>query len=204
MAGEETWPQVVAEAVCRATGCPPERLRTLGSVVRLAVELVHEGREGHSVGTLLVVGDAAEVIRHSRQLILDPLAGHDPSLRQIDDASFRETAKELAQLDGAFIIDDGGTCVSAARFIEVDVDAAAGLPAGLGARHAAALSISGRADAVGVAVSESSLVRVFAMGELRAEIAPASFGRERAFAIADAVFHEIAGTGLTMALAEPS
>ena len=193
----------MATAVCRSTGCAPSRLETLSSVVRLAVELAHEGREGRSVGTLLVVGNAEEVLRHSRPLMLDPLAGHDQSLRQIDDPSFRETVKELAQLDGAFIVDDDGTCMSAARFIEVDLRAARQLPAGLGARHAAALSISAVADAVGVAASESSLVRVFAAGELRAEIAPETFGREGAsFAIAEATIHELAGPGLTIALAD--
>jgi hypothetical protein len=53
--------------------------------------------------------------------------------------------------------------------------AAGGLHAGLGARHAAAMSISDEVDAVAIAVSESSLVRVFARGELRAEIAPELF-----------------------------
>lgn len=114
--------------------------------------------------------------------------------------------KELAQLDGVFVVDDDGTFLSATRFIEVDLDASDRLPAGLGARHAAALSISKEADTVAVAVSESSLVRVFVGGELRAEIAPELFlgGTEASFAIEDAAVHELSEVGLTVAVAGDS
>ena len=92
--------------------------------------------------------------------------------------------------------------LSAARFVEVTVGATDRLPAGLGARHASAASISEEADAIAVAVSESSFVRIFAAGKLRAEIAPELFlgaGGE-AFAISDADVHELPDVGLTIAL----
>ncbi len=199
----DQWPQVVVEAVCRGTSCTQQRRETLDAVVRLAVEFANEGREGRSVGTLVVVGDADAVLDRSRQLILDPLAGHDSSLRHIDDRGFRETVKELAQLDGAFVVDDEGTWRSAARFIEVDLDAAKRLLAGFGARHAAADSISEQTNAVAVAVSETSIVRVFAGGKLRAEIAPETFlrGGQASFAIEDAEMRDFPDTGLTVALA---
>lgn len=202
MRGQDAWPELVAEAACHGTDCPLNRVQTVSAVVRLAVELVHEGREGRRVGTLFVVGDDDRVLEQSRSLILDPLAGHDDSLRHIEHQSFRETVKELAQLDGAFVVDDDGTFVSAARFLQVNADAVDGLPAGLGSRHAAALSISKAADAVAVAVSESSLVRVFTVGQLRAEIAPELFlDREGgSFAISDPEVHELADVGLTVAL----
>lgn len=168
----------------------------------MAVELVHEGREGRRVGTLIVVGDPGSILPRSRSLILDPLAGHDPSACHVEDRNFRETVKELSQLDGAFIVDDEGTFVAAARFIEVNLDAAGELPAGLGARHAAAMSISEEVDAIAVAVSESSLVRLFANGDLRAEIAPEIFlgGGGASFAIEDPEVHELSDVGLTLAL----
>lgn len=202
MAVQEEWPQLVVDAVCRAVDCSASRRQTLEAVLRLAVELVHEGREGRRVGTLIVVGDAGSILPRSRSLIPDPLAGHDASIRHVEDRSFRETVKELAQLDGAFVVDDDGTFVSAARFIEVKLDAATGLPAGLGARHAAAMSISEEVDAVAVAVSESSLVRLFADGDLRAEIAPELFlgGGGASFAIVDPKIHELSDVGLTLAL----
>ena len=43
----------------------------------------------------------------SRALILDPLAGHAPARTHISDPDLRGTIKELAQLDGAFVISHG-------------------------------------------------------------------------------------------------
>lgn len=196
------WPTLVAEAACDHALCPEERRQTLEAIIRLAVELVHEGREGRRIGTLIVLGDAGAVLRRSHPLILDPLAGHDAAVRHVEDREFRQTVKELAQLDGAFVVDDAGTFVSAARFVEVNLGAAKNLPSGLGARHASAASISGEADAIAVAVSESSFVRVFAGGGLRAEVAPELFlgTGGAAFAIPDPEVHELPDVGLTIAL----
>jgi len=198
----EEWPKLVVDAACQPTTCSGARRQTLEAVIRLAVELVHEGREGRRVGTLVIVGDAEAVLRQSHPLILDPLAGHDPAVRHVDDREFRQTVKELAQLDGAFVVDDNGTFVSAARFVEVNVQAARSLPAGLGARHASAASVSEDADAIAVAVSESSFVRIFSAGALRAEIAPELFlgAGGTAFAIPDPEVHELSEVGLTIAL----
>ena len=60
---------------------------------------------------------------------------------------------------------------SAARYIDAVSDHLE-LPLGLGSRHVAAASVSSRTDAVSVAVSESSTVRMFDDGELVAEIVP--------------------------------
>ena len=115
-------------AVCETTGCSEERRRTLEEVVNLAVELAREGREGRKIGTLFVIGDVEVVTEQSRPLILDPLFGHDDELLRIELPEFRETVKELAQLDGAFLLGDDGTFVSAGRFIDVDVTRAGELP----------------------------------------------------------------------------
>ena len=50
--------------------------RVLKQSVTLAVEIAREGREGRKIGTLFVVGDSGAVLKTSRPLILDPLAGH--------------------------------------------------------------------------------------------------------------------------------
>jgi predicted DsbA family dithiol-disulfide isomerase len=145
--------------------------RTLRRVVNLAVEIAREGREGRKIGTLFVVGDSAAVLEHSRPMILDPLYGHPHESKRIKDPDLRETLKELAQLDGAFVVSDEGVVLSATRYI----DAASNhleLPLGLGSRHVAAASVSSRTGAVAVAVSESSTVRMFDDGELVAEIVP--------------------------------
>lgn len=143
----------------------------LDAVLYLAVEIAREGREGRKVGTIFVVGDTENVLARSKPLILDPLSGHGEDETRIGSPDVRETIKELAQLDGAFVVSSGGSVVSAARYIDV---AARGIdiPLGLGSRHIAAASISKKTKAIAVVVSESSVVRVFYRGELIAEIIP--------------------------------
>jgi diadenylate cyclase len=188
--------------VARSTHCADLRRRTLEAVTELAVELAREGREGRKIGTLFVVGDVERVIERSRPLILDPLYGHPRELLHVERPDFRETVKELALLDGAFVVHDKGTFVSAGRFIDVDVSDSANFIAGLGTRHAAAASITRETHATAVVVSQSSVVRVFAGGELRAEIIPELFlmSRERFLTPAPDV-RQVPDAGLTMAVA---
>ncbi len=145
--------------------------RVLKQSVTLAVEIAREGREGRKIGTLFVVGDSGAVLKTSRPLILDPLAGHPDDTKHINDPNVRETLKELAQLDGAFVVSDEGVVLSAARYIDAISDNL-DLPLGLGSRHMAGASVSHRTNAVAVVVSESSMVRVFDDGELVSEITP--------------------------------
>ena len=145
--------------------------QVLEQTITLAVEIAREGREGRKIGTLFVVGDSEEVLRTSRPLILDPLYGHPDEKKHIADPNVRETLKELAQLDGAFVVSDAGVVVSAARYIDT-VSESLEVPLGLGSRHWAAASVSKRTGAVAVAVSESSTVRMFDDGKLISEITP--------------------------------
>jgi DNA integrity scanning protein DisA with diadenylate cyclase activity len=143
----------------------------LQSVLELAVELAREGREGRKIGTLFTVGDEEHVLCHTRPLILDPLFGHPAKLKRIENPDMRETVKELAQLDGAFIVSSDGVIVSAARYLEAPAKGVQ-LPLGLGARHMAAAAISLSTNAVAIVVSTSSIVRVFDDGEIVGEILP--------------------------------
>jgi diadenylate cyclase len=145
--------------------------RVLEQTIALAVEIAREGREGRKIGTLFVVGDSEEVLKRSRPMILDPLYGHPDESKRIDDPDVRETLKELAQLDGAFVVSEEGVVVSAARYIDA-VSNSLSVPLGLGSRHMAAASVSKQTGAVAVAVSESSMVRMFDDGELVSEIIP--------------------------------
>ncbi len=145
--------------------------RVLKQTISLAVEIAREGREGRKIGTLFVVGDSGEVMRRSKPLILDPLQGHADEDKQIEDPDTRETIKELAQLDGAFLVSNAGVVLSAARYIDAASDNL-DLPLGLGSRHMAGASITQQTSAVSVVVSESSMVRMFDDGELVSEIVP--------------------------------
>jgi diadenylate cyclase len=149
------------EDICKMTpGC---QSKVLEQTLQLAVEIAREGREGREIGTVFMLGDEEAVLKESRPLILDPLQGHAPELKKIDDFNMRETAKELAQLDGAFVISADGTIISAARYLNAD-STGINLPLGLGARHMAAAAIILATKAVAVVVSETSVVRVFGRG----------------------------------------
>jgi diadenylate cyclase len=194
---DDVFGPVAASAHCKA-----QIRRTVEEVLQLAVEIAREGREGRKIGTLFVIGDVDAVIERSRPLLLDPLYGHDAELLDIRRPEFRETVKELAQLDGAFVVDRTGTFVSAGRYVEVDLANTEFLP-GLGTRHAAASSITAATRAVGVVVSQSSMVRVFQGGEVRAEIVPELFllRREQLFT-PDAAVRQVPEAGVTMAVAQ--
>jgi len=156
------------EICCAKDNCDTS---TLEMIIQLAVEIAREGREGRKIGTLIVVGDEKAVLKRSKPLILDPLYGHPEHLKKICDPDMRETIKELAQLDGAFVVSGKGVVISAARYINASsrrID----LPLGLGSRHVAAASISRDTDALAVVVSESAIVRIFNKGRLIAEIIP--------------------------------
>jgi len=147
------------------------KAEVLNGVIQLAVEIAREGREGRKIGTLFVISDAKEVLKRSRPLILDPLYGHPDEKKQICDPDMRETVKELAQLDGAFVVSGDGVVISAARYINAS-SRRIELPLGLGSRHVAAASISRDTRAVAVVVSESAVVRIFDEGKLISEIIP--------------------------------
>ena len=161
--------EITFKTICaQLRRCKKESLEPL---IELAVEIAREGREGRRVGTVFTFGDTEAVLAHSRPLILDPLAGHSAEARNIRDSNLRGTVKELAQLDGAFVVSNNGFVVSACRYL----DAAASnvtLPFGLGSRHLAGGSISSVTEAVAIVVLESSVVRVFDDGRLIAEIIP--------------------------------
>ena len=189
--------------VCRTTKCSEVRRRTLEEVIQLAVEIAREGREGRKIGTLFVIGDVEETLNRSRPLLLDPLYGHPPELLHVERPEFRETVKELAQLDGAFLVDDDGTFAAAARYIDVELGAPEAFLPGLGTRHAAGASISAATKATAIVVSQSSIVRVFAGGKVRAEVIPELFllSREQLFT-PDAAVKQLPQAGITLAVAE--
>ena len=145
--------------------------KNLEPTIELAVEIAREGREGRRIGTLITFGDADAVLARSRPLILDPLTGHSEHLRGIRDPNLRGTIKELAQLDGAFVVSDDGIVVAACRYLDAMASDVV-LPYGMASRHLAGASISQVTDAVAIVVSESSMVRVFDDGKLVAEIIP--------------------------------
>jgi DNA integrity scanning protein DisA with diadenylate cyclase activity len=147
-------------------------LDTLKSVVDLAVDIGREGREGKRVGTMFVVGNPRKVMACCHSIGFDPVKGYQRKERLLSDPRVREGIKEIAQMDGAFVVSPDGVVQAAAQYIDASA-AGITLSKGLGARHWAAASISKTTDAVAVTVSESSgTVRIFHDGEVVLRIEP--------------------------------
>src|ERR1700751_6414150 len=124
--------------LCQITEYNPD---VLDSLIGLAVEIAREGREGRRVGTLFTLGDEDAVLARSRPLILDPLSGHPEALRHVTNLNLRGTIKELAQLDGGFVVSREGVFLSASRYLDA-VATQVNVPLGLGSRHIAAANMS--------------------------------------------------------------
>ena len=129
--------------------------RAFARILDMALRLSTEGREGRPIGTIFVVGDAKQIAPHLRQLVLNPLEGHPKGRRNIHDPHFLETVRELAAMDGAFVISKTGTVESAGTFLAPPTHKVK-LRHGLGARHAAAANFTASTDAIAVVISESS------------------------------------------------
>src|SRR5258708_9021211 len=123
--------------LCQVTEYDPG---VLESLIELAVEIAREGREGRRVGTLFTLGDEKAVLAKSRPLILDPLLGHPESSRHVTNLNLRGTIKELAQLDGGFVVSHHGIFLSACRYCDA-VAEQVDVPLALGTRRIATAHI---------------------------------------------------------------
>jgi DNA integrity scanning protein DisA with diadenylate cyclase activity len=137
-------------------------MRILETILNLAYEIAREGREGRNVGALFVLGDSENVLKYSRPLILNPFKGHSEDTRNVLNKENWETIKELAQLDGAFLINNDAIAIATGRYIGVSWDIY--LQGGLGGRHLAAASISKTTKAIAISVSASGIIRIFIDG----------------------------------------
>ena len=139
-------------------------------VLTLALELAQEGREGKPVGALFVVGDYREVQKYCVEGRINPFKGYTEKDRNILDDSMRETVKEMAKLDGAFVIKGNGVIVSGGTTLRPAL-AGEELSQGLGARHSAAAAITASTKSISISLSESTgTVRVWRLGAMITEI----------------------------------
>lgn len=147
-------------------------LEVVKAVLDLAVEIGEEGREGDPVGTLFVIGDSERVSNNSRVMTFDPFRGYSEREKNICNPDIHEGVKEVALMDGAFIVQEDGVILSGGRYISADVKGLV-LPKGLGARHVAAASITKTTRSIAIAVSESTgAVRAFKRGNIVLRIDP--------------------------------
>jgi hypothetical protein len=137
----------------------------LARLLEIALQMARQGREGSPIGTIFVLGNRDDLAPYLRQLILNPMQGHSASARSIHNPKLFETLRELAALDGAFIVEQSGIVESAGTYLDAVIGRGQLAP-GLGARHAAALAITVVTDATSIAISASSgTVSVYYGGE---------------------------------------
>ncbi len=147
-------------------------LETLRAVVDLATEIGREGREGHPVGTMFVVGDHRKVLQMARPMNFNPFRGYSEAERDVRDKRVREQLKDIAQLEGAFVIRRDGVAMAACMLIDAPSEGIT-LSKGLGTRHWGAAGISKQTKAIAVVVSQSSgTVRLFQNGKVVLQIEP--------------------------------
>lgn len=147
-------------------------LKCLKTVIDLASQIGREGREGKKVGTIFVVGDTRKVQNHCKDSGFDPLKGYKRENRSLFDPKVREDIKEIAQMDGAFVVSPDGVVEKSRQIIEV-AHADLSLSKGLGARHWAGAAISQITKAIGIVVSQSTgTVRLFQNGDTVLRIEP--------------------------------
>ncbi|MDO8526418.1 MAG: diadenylate cyclase [Deltaproteobacteria bacterium] len=140
------------------------------SILHLSMELAQKGREGKPIGTIFVVGDAERVLPLTKQMIINPFKGYDEEERNILQPSLKETIREFAAMDGAFIISGDGVILTAGCYLGAASNEE-NFPQGLGARHLAAAGITNLTNAVAFVISESSGdVRIFKNGKLLTQI----------------------------------
>ncbi len=140
------------------------------AVFHISMEIAREGREGKAVGTAFIIGDADNVKAKSEQMILNPFEGHAKESRMITNCEIREMIKELAQLDGAFVVSGDGLIEAAARRITIEMSNVQ-IPKGLGTRHASVAGITQVTNAIGIVVSQSGgKISIFRNGRIVQEI----------------------------------
>ncbi|MBT5381530.1 MAG: hypothetical protein HOL13_01665 [Phycisphaerae bacterium] len=143
--------------------------------LELALHLGSYGREGRRIGAMLIVGDTAEVLDRSEQMILNPFQGYPEKKRNILDQRMTETIREFAQLDGAILIRGNGVIESAGT--RVLASSRHPVEAGLGSRHAAAAGITDSTKSIALTVSSSDgTVRIWRAGKLVASLEPGGRG----------------------------
>ena len=128
----------------------PEALR---ATLAVALSIAFKGREGRKTGTAFVIGDEENVMKKSRQAILNPYEGHPKERRDIKNPENWESVMEFAQLDGVFVIDSEGYILAAGRYLDIEGELV--LKYGLGGRHIACASITKTTKSIAIVVSSS-------------------------------------------------
>ncbi len=140
-------------------------IKALEAAFNIGSHIVREGKEGIPTGALFILGDANNVLKHTRDSIKDPLQGYNKSELNITDKSNWKTIKEFSMLDGAFLLDGDGYPISAGRYVMFKDDLRDTVEEGYGGRHLAAASITRNTRAIALVISAEGPIRIYKDGE---------------------------------------
>ncbi|WP_309889092.1 diadenylate cyclase [Archangium sp.] len=144
--------------------------QVVDALIQLALQIGQEGFEGHPIGSIVTIGDHTAVMEKSRQMTINPFQGISESERNVLDPKIREAIKNFSVLDGAFVMREDGVVLAAGRYLSAS-DESVKIPLGLGARHAAAASITSTTKCIALVVSQTSgAVRLFKNGNIVLEL----------------------------------
>lgn len=148
------------------------REQVFEAVLKIALEISSEGREGRAIGTAFIIGDPENVMAKSRQLVLNPFEGHKREERLITNPETQNNIKEFAQLDGVFVISGDGMVEAAGRYITMDTGMVK-IQRGLGTRHSSVAALTLVTKSIGIVVSQSGgVIRIFRDGRIAATVKP--------------------------------
>jgi DNA integrity scanning protein DisA with diadenylate cyclase activity len=98
-------------------------------------------------------------------MIINPYIGQKDEDRDLRDKRNWESIKELALLDGIFVISKDGLVHAAGRYLDVDAKDL-DIEKGLGGRHVSAAAITRDTFAIAITISESGgIIRVYMDGK---------------------------------------
>ncbi|MCP4131167.1 MAG: hypothetical protein GY754_09320 [bacterium] len=145
---------------------------TVIAITDIALDIGALGREGKPVGTTFIVGNADQIMNSSHQAIFNPFKGYPEEEREISSSEVVESLKELAQLDGAFVVTENGIVEAAGRHLDA-VGSVTRQLKGFGSRHRAAANMTMFCEAIAIVVSESTgRVTIFDEGKIIAVLDP--------------------------------
>lgn len=136
-----------------------------------ALKIVGNKKAIDKVGTIMVVGESDQISQFVKPLNDFPMGDIKPSLRHVSNFSFIE---DLAQMDGAVMIDPEGEIQAACQRLEPPITPFTQALVGLGTRHESASAYTAATDTGAVVISDTGMIRVFFRGRILLELAKPS------------------------------
>lgn len=126
----------------------------LEAVLQIAQDISRGRRDEKPIGIAFMVGDSENVLARSKQVLPNLMENSKLEERMITNPEFMENIKELAHLDGFFVISGNGVVEAVCRYFNAE---SMGLnsPSGYGLRYNLVAAMTMATKSVGIVVSQS-------------------------------------------------